>query len=266
MILGSGPLANFPRHVIGPLEFVTAEVDSAAAGVLELSLSGEGHHVHLLNAFSIALADKDVAYAACLQGGSVNFPDGKPLEWTSLLRRDPVPLRQIRGVELFLRTFERGLPQGARHFLLGSTPETLRLLELNLRAKFPSVQIVGTESPPYRPLTEAEYREQDDRIRESGADIVWVGLGTPKQDVESARLAASLSVTAVSVGAAFDFVAGTVAMAPEWTSRMGLEWLYRMSREPRRLWRRYVFGNARFLMVAARSVYRRRTPTTRMPS
>lgn len=241
------------RHRVGPLEFVSADLDEAVTVVADHALGKRrGLHVHLLNAYSIALADRDWTYRAGLIGDSVNLPDGLPVSWVSRLRRDELPLQQIRGVRFFARSFEYGQDVGLKHFLLGSTPATLAKLEANLLERYPNAVIVGTHSPPFRPLSPEELVTQDEMISQSGAHLVWVGLGTPKQDVEAARLAASLPITAVAVGAAFDFVAGTVKEAPELMSKLGLEWLYRFMREPRRLWRRYVFGNARFLRACLR--------------
>lgn len=239
------------RHHVGPVSFVSADLDTAADVVSDHAKRGEaGMHVHLLNAYSVTLAERHADYLEAVSGTAINLPDGKPIGWVSRLRRDATPLQQIRGVRFFLRTFERGLEKEVRHFLLGSTPETLRLLETNLRSRYPEAKIVGTHSPPFRPLSVDELADQDRSIDESGADIVWVGLGTPKQDIEAARLAQVLPVTAVAVGAAFDFVAGTVREAPAALSKCGLEWAYRLCREPRRLWRRYLFGNIRFVGAA----------------
>ncbi|WP_370290231.1 WecB/TagA/CpsF family glycosyltransferase [Cryobacterium sp. TMN-39-2] len=211
---------------------------------------GQGRHVHLANAYTIALADKSAEYRQVLARPAVNFPDGKPIGWVSRLKRHSPRLRQVRGPQLFLDVFDQGRSSGVRHYLLGSTPDVLSQLERRLRELHPGVEIVGTESPHFRPLSKTEYAEQDDRIRHSGADIVWVGLGTPKQDFEAMRLAESLPVVAIAIGAAFDFAAGTLREAPRWMTTLGLEWSYRLIREPKRLWRRYLFGNARFLKAA----------------
>jgi N-acetylglucosaminyldiphosphoundecaprenol N-acetyl-beta-D-mannosaminyltransferase len=146
--------------------------------------------------------------------------------------------------------FDNGRRHGIQHFLLGSTPAVLHSLARELQTRFPGVDIVGMESPPFRPLTESERQHQDRRIRNSEAHVVWVGLGTPKQDIEARRLAAHLPVVAIGIGAAFDFTAGTAQLAPAWMSNVGLEWFYRLVKEPRRLWKRYIFGNLRFLKSA----------------
>jgi N-acetylglucosaminyldiphosphoundecaprenol N-acetyl-beta-D-mannosaminyltransferase len=231
--------------------FESIDLDVAVRKVTKIAQRAEeGIHVHLLNAYSVALADSDSSYLETVSGAAINFPDGKPLTWISRIRRDTVPLRQIRGVEFFLRTFDLGTQVGLRHFLLGSTPETLELLRKNLEERFPEAEIVGSYSPPFRLLTDDELAQQDRMIESSGAHLVWVGLGTPKQDFEVARLASRLPVAAVAVGAAFDFAAGTVKEAPSFVAKIGFEWLYRLCQEPRRLWRRYLFGNARFLRTA----------------
>jgi N-acetylglucosaminyldiphosphoundecaprenol N-acetyl-beta-D-mannosaminyltransferase len=139
-----------------------------------------------------------------------------------------------------------------RHYLLGGDETTLSALRDEIAQRFPRAVIVGAESPPFRPLTVLERHEQDLRVHESGAQIVWVGLGTPKQDWEAARLVAGLPVVAMAVGAAFDFIAGTKPQAPVWMQRTGTEWFYRLAREPRRLTKRYLWGNPRFLRAAAR--------------
>lgn len=234
--------------MVGPVNFVATDLDAAAGALCDLAqLGASGAHVHLLNAYSVTLAERRPGYLEAVSGSAINLPDGKPIGWVSRLRRDEVPLRQIRGVELFLRTFERGVEVKVKHYLLGATPETLTLLETNLRSRFPGASIVGSFSPPFRELREEELAEQDQRIQESGADVVWVGLGTPKQDFEAARLAERLPVTAVAVGAAFDFVAETVREAPTLITKCGMEWAYRLFREPRRLWRRYLIGNTQFV-------------------
>jgi N-acetylglucosaminyldiphosphoundecaprenol N-acetyl-beta-D-mannosaminyltransferase len=208
-----------------------------------------GVDVHLCNAYTLALADRDPALHALLRSAMMNLPDGTPVVWANRLLHPEVemPKQRVRGPDLFLDVFDYGQDTGVRHYLLGSTPEVLESLTLNLAERFPAAKIVGVESPPFRELSDAERAEQRARIEESGAEIVWVGLGTPKQDIECARLASEMRRVFVAVGAAFDFAAGTKIEAAEWMQKSGLEWVHRFSQEPRRLWRRYLFGNARFV-------------------
>ena len=240
------------RRQIGGVPFVVSTPRRAARDLAEAAReSDRGEHVHLLNAYSIALADRQPDLAAeAFVGDGWNLPDGRPVSWVSRIRGDRPALRQIRGPQFMLDVCEQGVAVGVRHYLLGATPPVLEALRRSLEQRYPGIEIVGVDSPPFRTPSDAELAERDARIRASGADIVWVGLGTPKQDREVARLAASLPVTAVAVGAAFDYAAGTLKEAPAWMSKVGLEWAFRFAVEPRRLWRRYVFGNARFLRAA----------------
>jgi len=235
---------------VGPVEFVSSDPGRASAHVIAVALQRAGVHVHLANAYTVALADRSAEYRDVLAEPALNFPDGKPIGWVSKIKQHSPQLEQVRGPQLFLDVFDEGRQLGIKHFLLGSTPEVLSQLTANLERDFPGVDIVGVVSPPFRALTAAELASQDEQIMASGAHIVWVGLGTPKQDIEAKRLATLLPVTAVAIGAAFDFAAGTLSEAPVWMRTAGLEWLHRFASEPRRLWRRYIFGNARFLKAA----------------
>jgi N-acetylglucosaminyldiphosphoundecaprenol N-acetyl-beta-D-mannosaminyltransferase len=210
--------------------------------------------VHLCNAYTLALADTNEHLREVLNDSGLNLPDGMSVIWANGLvhRRQNGAKERVRGTDLFLNVFETDTEHRLRHYLLGSTPEVLGSLHSNLTELFPGVQIVGTDSPPFRELTEIEREGQLQRIAASGAQIVWVGLGTPKQDIEAAKLARTLPLVVIAVGAAFDFVAGNKTEAPLWMQQTGLEWVYRLMSEPQRLWRRYLFGNARFLWAVIR--------------
>ncbi|WP_367322972.1 WecB/TagA/CpsF family glycosyltransferase [Streptomyces sp. HUAS ZL42] len=213
-----------------------------------------GSDVHLSNAYTLALADRDAEFQILLRCATLNLPDGQSVVWANQLlhRGTDLPSTRVYGPDLLLDVFALSQNTEVRHYLLGSTPQVLDALYQELRRRFPRAQIVGTCSPPFRPLTAGELQQQVEAIRTAAADIVWVGLGTPKQDRWAADLCAQLPVVAVAVGAAFDFVAGTKPQAPLWMRRSGLEWLFRLCCEPRRLWRRYLFGNTRFLWGVTR--------------
>lgn len=234
------------RQVAGiPLTMTTPSI--VARRICETVSDGQhdGHDIHLINAYSIALSEGNPEFRRCLEEASHNLPDGKPLSWVT--RHTSAPLTQVRGPKLFEMVIDIGRDYGIRHFLLGSTPETLRLLESSLVRRYPGAQIAGSFSPPFRAMTPHDYVEQDNLLRRSGANLIWVGLGTPKQDREAQRLAREGGFFAIAVGAAFDFSAGTKKEAPSWIGRIGLEWLYRFASEPRRLWRRYLIGNLLFI-------------------
>jgi N-acetylglucosaminyldiphosphoundecaprenol N-acetyl-beta-D-mannosaminyltransferase len=179
------------------------------------------------------------------------LPDGTPLVW--MLRHGGFKSAAVvRGPDLLLALFARSETAGYRHFLYGARPHTLERLKSNLRQKFPAAEIVGTHAPPFRPAGADEDEAVIDAINASSADIVWVGLSTPKQELWMARHRHRLSAPAlVGVGAAFDFHAGLAREAPRWLQGTGLEWVFRMAMEPRRLGGRYLRNNPAFLMLIA---------------
>jgi N-acetylglucosaminyldiphosphoundecaprenol N-acetyl-beta-D-mannosaminyltransferase len=169
-------------------------------------------------------------------------PDGMPLVWLLWWYGHRVADR-VYGPDFMSAVFERGVRGGWRHFLYGARPETLERLEANLRARFPGCLIVGKYSPPFGPISQEEDEKIVSAIQQSDADIVWVGLSTPKQEIWMAGHSSRLPAKAlIGVGAAFDFHAGMVRQAPRFVQRSGFEWMFRLATEPRRLWRRYL-GN-----------------------
>lgn len=249
---------ELPTRRVGPVPFRIAPLDAAVAAIADSAADRAGLAVHFANAYTVALADSDPGYAALLSDPrSVVFSDGVPVTWIGRRAFPEVAgeWQRVYGPDLMTGLFDRCQAEGLpiRHYFLGATPDTLATLRESVGARWPGLRVAGAASPPFRPMTPQEVREQDERIARSGADVVWVGLGTPKQDWEVARLAGALPVTALAVGAAFDFLAGTKPQAPVWMQRNGTEWAYRLATEPRRLWRRYLWGNPRFLLAASRS-------------
>lgn len=186
------------------------------------------------------------------------LPDGQPVRW-ALNHLHGVGLRErVYGPELTLRLCARAADEAIPIYLYGSTPDVIERLQQKLLAKFPALQIAGAEAPPFRALAPEEDDAVVRRINDSGARILFVGLGCPKQDHFAADHADRINCVQVCVGAAFDFHAGTKPMAPAWMQRHGLEWIYRLSREPRRLWRRYLQTNSIFLTKWLAALVRRR--------
>lgn len=231
---------------------VTIVEPCAAVDLIEASARArQPLAVHLCNAYTLTLAAKDPAYAAALQHRSLNLPDGVPVGWFSRWQTGRPNSGPVRGPGLMRATLLR---PGLSHFFLGGDEEVLTGLERAAHVVNPAVQVVGRLSPPYAPLDDASVETWATQIRDSGADIVWVGLGTPKQDLALAQLVDRVGVVLVGVGAAFDFLAGTKREAPERLRGTGLEWVYRLANEPRRLWRRYLIGNVQFLLIARREL------------
>jgi N-acetylglucosaminyldiphosphoundecaprenol N-acetyl-beta-D-mannosaminyltransferase len=193
-------------------------------------------------------AREDPEAEAAVQAATLAVPDGQPLVW-ALRALGHRRATRVYGPDLMAAFCARAAERGIPIYLYGGrTPEALALLQARLRERFPGLAIAGAYSPPFRPLTEAEESEALARIDASGASVVWVGTGQPKQEKWMHRVRPRLNAPLlVGVGAAFDFHAGLVSQAPPWMQRSGLEWVYRLSREPRRLWRRYARYNPRFL-------------------
>lgn len=229
-----------------------AALEDAVDLALSARRGGSGRAIHFCNAYTLSIAHTDPAYRELLRKAWLCLPDGQSVVWVRRLLDRRSRLQKVSGPDFFLAAFHATQVTAHRHYLLGSDEQTLSSLVANLSRRYPRADIVGYHSPPFRSLSSEETAAQDEAIRAAGADLVWVGLGTPKQDWEAARLAKGLPVTAVAVGAAFDFAAGTKRRAPTWMRSSGLEWMHRLASEPRRLWRRYLVGSLVFLWSAWR--------------
>jgi N-acetylglucosaminyldiphosphoundecaprenol N-acetyl-beta-D-mannosaminyltransferase len=223
---------------------------AAATALVGLAKAGAGGEVHLCNAYTLSLVERDEVMRKALLRADLNLPDGVPVAWLGRAAGTKGP---VRGPALVTAVACQGLDVGLRHYLYGGGPGVAEEMDRRMRERLPGVEIVAAESPPYGDIDDAAVEELADRVRSKGAQIVWVGLGTPKQDYFVPRLADRVNAVVVPVGAAFDFLAGAVREAPTALHGTGLEWLYRLSRDPRRLWRRYVFGNPRFVLNVVRS-------------
>lgn len=227
-------------------------LDAAADHILGWARAGGGRAVHLCNAYTLSLAHRDTSFRQALNRSHLNLADGMPLVWVGRRLGFGEMTGRVYGPHLMEAVLDRGRSNGLRHYLYGSTPSVVTRLAASLHRTYPGVEIVGVESPPFRPLRSEESRALVRRVRACRAEIVWVALGTPKQDRFLADFVAPLGTTAVAVGAAFDFLAGAKPQAPSVLQDHGLEWAYRLFREPRRLWRRYLLGNLTFLEALAR--------------
>ncbi len=217
-------------------------------------------YICLAPAHNLMACKADPKLRAIFNRSALTVPDGMGTVW--FLRLLGHKTGRVYGPDLLLGACQRGLAAGWRHFFLGGTPEVASLLVTNLQAKFPGLQIGGLFSPPFRKMDENEVRTMVEQIAISQADIVWVGLGSPKQEFWMAEFRERLQAPVlVGVGAAFDFLAGVKPQAPGWMQRAGLEWLFRLLTEPRRLWRRYaiyplfvVLAGAQILGLARYSI------------
>jgi len=244
------------KVVVAGTGISTTTCDRVAQTLLDPPAAGA--MVAVCNVHSVMSARRDPGLRAALAGADLATPDGMPLVWA--LRAMGMPGQErVDGRHIFDATIRAGLERGTRHFLYGSTPETLGAISGNLRRQYPGIKIAGTHSPPFRPLTAGEVDADLARIRDSGAQVVWVGLGMPKQELWMHEMHPQLpGVSMAGIGAVFDWVAGNATEAPDWMQRVGLEWLYRLSQDPRRLWRRYIWNNPAYLVLLGVQVGRRR--------
>jgi N-acetylglucosaminyldiphosphoundecaprenol N-acetyl-beta-D-mannosaminyltransferase len=214
---------------------------------------------------TVMASQEDPELREAVNGASFTVPDGQPLVWAMNLLGHQLPSR-VYGPDLMERACERAARTGVRMYLYGGRNQgALVQLAYNLRTRFPGLQIVGGYSPPFRELSADEEAAVVDEINRSRADVVWVGIGVPKQEKWMARMRDRLDAPVlVGVGAAFDFHAGLVPQAPDWMQRFGLEWAYRLGHEPRRLWKRYARYNPLFVFGFARQYAQHRRAARRV--
>jgi len=195
----------------------------------------------------LVLASRDASLQTKVNCFNIVAPDGQPVRWAlKVLFKRKLPDR-VYGPELMMRLCSSAAEVGIAIYLLGSYPHVVGQLRDNLIKKFPSLQVTGFESPPFRPLTSEEDKAVVERINKSRAGLVFIGLGCPKQDIFAYEHRHNIKGVQICVGAAFDFLAGKKKMAPVWMQRNALEWLFRLFQEPKRLWKRYFFTNSIFM-------------------
>ena len=238
------------------------QYDAAIAELLAWA-TGSTRRIHFATVHSIVEAQTNAALKAAFDSSDVVATDGIPLVWV-VRRRGARGAQRVCGPDVMESLCDRGREAGLRHYFLGGNPGVPEQLAARLTERFPGLQTAGTESPPFRPLSTDEDAALVDRINTTKPHIVWVGLGSPKQELWAAdhqeRLSAGLILP---VGAAFDFHSGRLRRAPSWMQRAGLEWLFRLAMDPRRLFRRYVVTNSKFVvLIVKEEISRRRSRST----
>jgi N-acetylglucosaminyldiphosphoundecaprenol N-acetyl-beta-D-mannosaminyltransferase len=258
---GSGRVAapTVPSAVVLGVPLALTDYEKTLDWIDAVSESGARGYICVAAVHTVMACAEDPELRAAVLGADFTVPDGQPLVWA--LRALGHDLRsRVYGPDLMAHACARAARTGRRFYLYGGRDEAaLERLKDTLRARHPGLRIVGSHCPPFRPLTAAEEGRVIADIEEAAPDVVWVGIGVPKQEKWMARMRGSLSAPVlVGVGAAFDFHAGIVPQAPRWLQDRGLEWAYRLAREPRRLWRRYLRYNPLFVLGFARQYGRRR--------
>jgi exopolysaccharide biosynthesis WecB/TagA/CpsF family protein len=246
---------TWPRKVpVFGVNVSITDYDEAAEAIVAAARAKQSAIVSCHAVHALITASDDPMLRRQVNTFDMITPDGQPVRWALNWLHGARLTERVYGPELTLRVCALAAQDGTPIYLYGGTDQVLGLLRANLTEKFPGLRIVGAESPPFRPLTPQEDREVVRRVRDSGARLVFIGLGAPKQDVFAYEHRSEFEAVQLCVGAAFDFHAGVKPMAPMWMQRHGLEWLYRLTQEPKRLWRRYMVTNATFLAKLARAM------------
>lgn len=220
--------------------------DEVVSRIASWAAHRQSRVVALCNVHSVVTASQEPAFQTVLSQADLALPDGAPVAWA--LRREGFSEQQrINGPDLTWRYLQVAEQLGQSVFFYGSTQDTLDRLLVTIKASFPKLKIVGMESPPYRELSEDEDQAYVDQINQSGANVLFVGLGCPKQEAWMAAHRGRIKAVMLGVGAAFDYHAGTIQRAPVWMQKIGMEWFHRLLSEPRRLFKRYTVTNSIFI-------------------
>ncbi|MBV6459812.1 MAG: UDP-N-acetyl-D-mannosaminuronic acid transferase [Fimbriimonadaceae bacterium] len=240
------------RYILGSRIDATS-LDDATRQVLAWARAGESKMVCIANVHMVMEAYDSPSFRELLNESDLNTSDGMPLVW--VMRKLGLKNQsRVAGPDLLLPLCRAAAAEGIPVGFHGSTPETLELLQTKLRQDLPSLNIAYSVSPPFRPPTAEEQAETVAAINRSGCGVLFVGLGCPKQEKWMAEHRGKVACPMIGVGAAFDFIAGTVKRAPKWMQKSGLEWLFRLLSDPKRLAVRYFKHNPRYLALAALQV------------
>ena len=229
---------------------------AALACIAQWSRRRESRSVCLCNAHSVVTASRDAAFAQAISNADLALPDGASVAW-AMRRMGQQHQSRISGPDLMWRCLGDAAAEGRPVYLLGSTVPTLQKLQQALLARWPGLRIAGSESPPFRELSDKDLAASAACINASGAGLVFVGLGCPKQEMWMAAQRGHVQAVMLGVGAAFDFHAGNLRRAPKWMQRSGLEWLHRLLSEPRRLAWRTIDSNSAFIFGVLRQLLQR---------
>lgn len=206
----------------------------------------KGNYICVSNVHTTVMSYEDESYSMIQNSGFMALPDGKPLSIVSK-KRGFSKAERVTGPDLMEEIFKISVEKGYRHYFYGSTRETLDILKSKLNVKYPNIKIVGMYSPPFRKLTEKEDQEIIKNINKVNPDFIWVGLGAPKQEVWMSEHKNKVNGLMIGVGAGFDYHAENIKRAPLYMQKLSLEWLYRLMQDPKRLFKRYLYTNIKFI-------------------
>jgi N-acetylglucosaminyldiphosphoundecaprenol N-acetyl-beta-D-mannosaminyltransferase len=228
--------------------------DEAVEAIAQSAAAGGGGVATFLAVHGIVCAATDAQYRERVNRCQIVAPDGQPVKWAMNFFHSAGLLDRVYGPEILRRVCKRCERDGLSVFFCGSTPQVLALLASRIREMYPNLVIAGVESPPFRPMTVEENGALCTKINQSGAAVVFIGLGVPRQEIFADSNRDKIRAIQLCVGAAFDFQAGTKKTAPVFMQRWWLEWLFRLYQEPRRLWKRYLFSNTVFIGLVIKNM------------
>lgn len=243
------------RFDVCGIEISAVDYQSAVDQIIHAALEKRAFAVSALAVHGVMTGVLDIEHRQRLRSLDLVVPDGQPVRWALNLLHKQRLAKRVYGPELTLQTCAAAERESIPVYFYGSRPEVLASLRENLERKFPALNIIGMQPSQFRNLNAEENRHMIMQIHRSGAGIVFVGLGCPRQEVWAFENSKGLSMPVLAVGAAFDFHAGLLSQAPGWMQARGLEWLYRLCKEPRRLWRRYVYLNPLFCIEVAKQYF-----------
>jgi len=233
-------------------------MDDARRVIVDLIRENKQGYVSVCPVSTIMACQKNERLRKIVNSANLVTPDGMPSVWIGKARGFK-NIERVYGPDLMLSLCQISSQKGYRNYFYGATDEVLNALRDTLQERFPGLHICGQYAPPYRELTEEEDKKIIQHINNAAPDILWIGLGSPKQDIWIDEHRQELNVgVSLAVGAAFDFLSGTKPQAPRWMQKSGLEWFFRLCCEPRRLWRRYFVGNTMFIYLMIKDVFKKK--------
>ena len=243
---------DLSRYILGMrVDYTTFEM--ATEKIIQLALNGSGGYVCVGTVHMVMESFDDPGFRKIVNSADIVTPDGMPLVW-GLKLLGIKDAQRVYGPALTPYICEKASKLNVPVGFYGGTKIVLEKMIKNLKSRFPSLNVVYAYSPPFRPLTDEEDKKIIDQINSSGVRILFVGLGCPKQEIWMAEHKDKIKAVMIGVGAAFDFIAGVKPQAPKWMQNIGLEWLCRLMIEPRRLWKRYLYNNPRFIYHFGRQI------------
>jgi N-acetylglucosaminyldiphosphoundecaprenol N-acetyl-beta-D-mannosaminyltransferase len=233
------------------IQIDAVDYDAAVGRLIQAALQSKSFTTTALAVHGVMTGALDSQHRYRLNQFDMIVPDGMPVRWgLNLLHGCALPDR-VYGPTLMLKLCETAAKEGLPVFFFGTNSQTLEKLKANLTGRFPTLKVAGSEPSQFRQLTQLESEGLAQRIQASGAKILFAGLGCPRQEVFAFEMASALNMPVFAVGAAFPFHAGMLPQAPAWMQKSGLEWLFRLGSEPKRLWRRYLYLNPAYLFLLA---------------